>query len=287
VAQGLPGERSYLLNLSFIAPGTTGARMTGTVTSGTEKVGLTAAVQDNQAVRNTRKIQTMAGRYEGVVHRAALNGQAGGTIRVNSDAKGVVTGQVRLNGQALPFRGKIDANGRIAARTDAAKGAPRYDLTLQMAQSGSASAANITGAISTGKLKATVRAHISPWSARKTAALYSGKFKVAMNPAPAGRKLAPGVPKGARFADLTVKTDGTVVLKGQLGTKVPLTWTGRLTGDGRVLLQSPVKANGSVVGTLMVTNKGGRKSVSGALDWTKPPVGKDKGFKLNLAVAPR
>jgi hypothetical protein len=287
VAQGLPGERSYLLNLSFNAPGTNSARITGTVTSGTDKVSLTAAVQDNQAVRNARKIQTMAGRYEGVVHRAALNGQAGGAIRINSDAKGAVSGQVRINGRAFSFRGKVDPNGRISARTDAVTGLPRYDLALQLLQPGSASAAHVTGALSTGKQKATVRAHISPWNTRKTAALYSGRFKLAMNPAPAGRKPAASVPRGPRTAELTVGNDGTVILKGQLGAGVPITWTGRLTGDGRVLLQSPVKANGSVVGTVNVTNRAGRKSVSGALDWTKPPVGKDKGFNLNLAVVPR
>lgn len=281
-----PGQPAFVMNLTAQKAGTVQAKLAGQVRSGSKVSGMRAGVKDNAAVRalNARKIKRMTGRYEGVVHRSVLNAQAGGSIRINSDAKGVVTGQVRINGKTLPFRGKIAPNGRITARTNAVKGASRYDLVLQMAKPGSAAAANVTGALSTGKAKATVRAHISPWGKRKAATNYQGSFRVEFKPAPAGRKLAASVPKGARTARLVVHKDGRVTLTGRLGNQAPIAWTGRLAGNGRVLLQSGIKGQGSVVGTLAVSNKGGRKSVSGALDWTKPAAGRKAGFKVKLQV---
>ena len=284
----VPGQPAFVMNLTAQKAGTVEAKLAGQVRSGSKVAGMRAGVMDNAAVRalNVRKIKSMTGRYEGVVHRSVLNGQAGGSIRINSDAKGVVTGQVRMNGKNLPFRGKIAPNGRITARTNAVKGALRYDLILQMAKPGSAAAANVTGAISIGKKKATVRAHISPWGKRKAATNYQGSFRVEFKPAPAGRKLPASVPKGARTARLVVAKDGKVTLTGQLGANAPVAWTGRLTGNGRVLLQAGIKGHGSVVGTVTVGKKGAGKSVSGVLDWTKPTVGRKagSGFKVNLQV---
>lgn len=286
VTQSMPGRPASTLRLEVLRAGQTNARLVGNLQAGANISKLTGNVVDNTAIRDARKIKSMTGRYEGVVHRSPINGQTGGSIRIDSDAKGVATGQVRMNGKTLPFRGKIAPNGRITARTSVVAGAPRYDLVLQMAKPGSAAAANVTGAISAGKAKATVRAHISPWSKQRAANTYQGNFRVAFKPAPAGRKLSASVPKGARTARLVVHKDGKVTLTGQLGTKAPVAWTGRLTGNGRVLLQAGIKGHGSVVGTVTVSNKGGRRSVSGTLDWTKPAVGRKAGFKVNLQVTP-
>jgi cytochrome c-type biogenesis protein CcmE len=82
VAANIFGDKAYRILLQVQNAGTPRARLTGTVESDGLKAAATAAVRDNVAIRNARKIQGMQGRYDGVVHRAPLNSQLGGSVRI-------------------------------------------------------------------------------------------------------------------------------------------------------------------------------------------------------------
>jgi len=216
------------------------------------------------------------------VNRARLNNREGGSLSVSVTREGIVTGSVVLNGRVRSLRGSVGDDGKIFAVTDAMSGQASYRLNLTARQAGQPSA-RLTGSISSGTQQATVQALVSPWGSGRRSTPYAGTYKLRFNAA--GK--AADAPAAPRQATMQVRPNGVVNITGRMGRGAPFSWSGRLSGDGKVRLQANVTKHGSVLGTIELKKNKKAYRPAGTLSWERPKQGKRAGFRLSLAVRPQ
>ena len=228
----------------------------------------------------------IAGSYHGTVNRARLNANSGGSVSLQVTAKGVATGTISMNGRVLDLRGVVGPDGKITAVTVPVPGQPGYRVDLQLENVGKSNA-RITGSIKSGNNIATLSAKISPWGAGKTAAAYAGTYNVRFSEVPASAKKNPAVPAGIRKMQVEVKPSGVVNVASRLANGVPFSWSGRLAGDGSIMLHVDIPNRGSLMGRILLKKAKPSSKVmtpSGSLVWQSPKQGTKAAFRAVLAV---
>jgi Tol biopolymer transport system component len=233
-----------------------------------------------------RSVATPAVTYSGTVSRASVNSDEGGSISLQVRTGGVATGTIAMNGEVLVFRGTTSANGKITGVTDSVPGQPGYRVELELRNAGAANA-RLVGTITSGNATAALSAPASPWGTGNPATAYAGTYAISLNEAP-GKIANAALPAGARQALLTVLPSGVVNVVGQVADGLPFSWSGRLAGDGSILLYTEILNRGSLMGTITLKRGDGSAMVpSGRLVWQSPKSATAAAFRLALPVKAR
>jgi hypothetical protein len=231
-------------------------------------------------------VPKMSGSYYGTINRSRLNANDGGSLTVNVNSRGVATGTVVMKGRTVGFRGTIDATGRMIAVTDPVMGQVGYYLDLDLQNAGRSNA-RLEGSIRQGQEVATLSALLSPWSITTKAQTYAGTYQARLNEVAASTNKNSAVPAGAREMQVEVKPSGVVNVAGRLADGVPFSWSGRLAGDGSIMLHVDIPNRGSLMGRILLKKAKPSSKVmapSGSLVWQSPKQGTKAAFRAVLAV---
>jgi hypothetical protein len=225
-----------------------------------------------------------AGKYHGLLQPAALNAQKGGTLELEVNNRGTVSGTLTMNGVARMLEGKVDATGRLRASTPAAPGQPVFLLDLAVERAG-ATNATWKGTVSRGKATAEFTA-VLPQASAAQSKPFAGKHRFALV---LDGKLAAqaGLRKNSSGSGLlTVSPNGVVSISGTLPDGTPFSWGGRLRTDGSVAAIFEPRSTDQVSGVMRLVRSRGKFSAQGSLTWLRSGSARQSGFQLTLQVQP-
>jgi len=234
------------------------------------KVKATNAAGPSVEVSDTMEVFDLAagtvGSYQGIVARqTTLNGDLGGSIKVDTKSTGTFSGTLVLGLKSHPFSGTLSPSGVTVDSTATASitrtGLP--SLTVNFTVTPNTRALN--GSVSDGTATATFTAR----QASTALASYAGNYTFAMLVKTADRS-NDAIPQGHSIGAFKVTTAGVAsgVIKLSEGTVV--TFSNTIEADGSMSLFKLLYSNtGSLLGRLNVDSANGFVMANSQLSWFK------------------
>jgi ELWxxDGT repeat protein len=225
------------------------------------------------------------GMYSALVERNSLiNRDLGGRLDLNLNTKGTFTGKLMMGGTSIPVKGGLyisvdtDENQNPMAFVDlkpaAKSGLPAMSLNLEF--NALTGLLNNAGGADNSLSAGGEIAQINGWRKVDKGATSPLQGYYTMGMEQTGAPVE-NTPPGWSFATLNVSKDGKVKSVGRTADGEKITTSTIVGGMGQVAFYQPLytKIRGSMMGELLVDSNGtpdiSDNSVSGNLDWVRPP----------------
>lgn len=263
--------------ITNLPPGLTYNTTTGLITGNpttpgqaTVKVKATNAAGPSAEVSDMMEVFDLAagtvGSYQGVVARqTTLNGDLGGTIKVDTKSNGTFTGTLVLGLKSYPFSGTLSPSGvtvdSTATATIARTGLPALTVNFTITPNTRA----LNGSISDG----TATAAFTARQASTALASYAGNYTFAML-VKAGDRTNDAIPQGHSIGAFKVTTAGVASGVIKLSDGTVITFSNTIEADGSMSLFKLLYSNtGSLLGTLNLDSANGFIMANSQLSWLK------------------
>lgn len=207
------------------------------------------------------------GTFAGLIDRAPMNGELGGSFTISTTAGGLFTGYVLLGGERIPLSGTINmpaGGGNPELRFKVRPFAPESVLVMNVA------AQSIAGNLEDGIRGSAACAGLrNVWSPSNPSVDYAGKYNAGLVPPGVAFSDATTYPQGTGYVQMTVLSQGTVTLIGRLSDGSAALQSVFVGPSGEVPFHAPLYFNqsGSLNGWSLMDSSNGY--VDGALNWSK------------------
>jgi glucose/arabinose dehydrogenase len=230
-----------------------------------------------------------AGIYDGLLRKAAEDGEViGAASRLVLSATGVLSGTVRLNGQALAVRAPVSAEGRIEAQVPVPRNPP-VSLDLQLGRT-EAGGWVFRGTISWNGIQTEADLPGAPFHATRhpLAEALRGNYALLI---PSSADWEPDEPGGDGWARVGLSSAGAVSIKGVLGDGTPFTEAAFVSADREIHCftdlhrLTPEKKRGRIGGRLVLADQP-ESDLAGRFFWVKFADPREARFREGFSLRP-
>ena len=261
---GLPAGLSYSSTTGLIrgnptTPGISNVKVTASNAAG-------PSVQVNEDIEVFDLAAGTVGSYQGVVARqTTLNGDLGGSIKVDTKATGTFSGTLVLGLSSYPFSGTLSPSGVTVDSTATATITRKNQSSLTVNFTVTPNTRALNGSVTDGSATVTFTAR----QPSASLASYPGNYTFAMLVKSADRS-NDAIPQGHSIGAFKVTSAGVASGVIKLSDGTVLTFSNTIEADGSMSLFKLLYSNtGSLLGTLNVDSTNGFRMASSQLSWFK------------------